>query len=843
MDLLKERQSGIVNLEKIGENKFISTSNDPQIYYTFDKPLMYGWFKVKCKIAVSSPNDKFYAKLFFDFGEGLSEKNSTDICLNNGEESVFYIKLNNDCRLIRLDPHENMPSGITITIFYFELQSQNRNNVFFKEVIKRGGFIKGTKTALKAVEIDLKKLKKNLKEQVVNYVELPKAETESRKQLFDNIFEKMTFFSRNQSDYFQPKREFKVFNTSLKAIALYLPQFHPISENDKNWGKGFTEWTNVTKAYPHFEGHYQPHLPADLGFYNLSNKEAIGEQIQIAKLYGIHGFCIYNYWFDGVKVLEKPLEVIYENKDLDIPFMLCWANENWTKRWDGLDEHVLLRQNHSEESDARYLMSVLKYLKDPRYIRIDNKPVLLVYKPTLFPNFKATTEQWRKLAISNGLPGLYLMAVKGFGCEDPTEFGLDALYEFPPATAAGHIEMDHKDKENMKMYNTDFVGKIYDYRKVANNLKNRIYDKYTVYKGLMLAWDNTARVNSKGHIFHFSNPDVYQEWLFDIAKYTSLKFKEENQFIFINAWNEWAEGTHLEPDRHYGYSYLDKTAQVLEYFPKKKNQEPVLKNDIGFCIHVYYYDLWDEIQKRLKNISFEFQLFMSITEGKKGECENLKKKILKQYPSANIRIVKNKGRDVLPFIEFIDDIIKSGCKYLCKIHTKKSIHRTDGDKWRSDLYNKLIGDDGVVKMISNYFIHYPQIGIIGPQGHLLNTKNYWGYNRKLVHKLAKQLDYDIDEEFHFVAGTMFWIRTDILKSLKKLNLKESDFEDEENMSNIKDGTLSHAIERIFSICSTVNNKCVIDTRVFHGHLGTDFKSIKRYDPNNYDFAMPIVVDK
>jgi lipopolysaccharide biosynthesis protein len=176
---------------------------------------------------------------------------------------------------------------------------------------------------------------------------------------------------------------------------------------------------------------------------------------------------------------------------------------------------------------------------------------------------------------------------------------------------------------------------------------------------------------------------------------------------------------------------------------------------------------------------------------------------------------------------------------LCKLHTKKSKHRGDGDKWRDDLYGKLIKDDQFIKMVYNYFEQYPEIGIIGPEGHLLNTRNYWGYNKKLVQKISKQLGYQNEEEFHFVAGTMFWIKTDILTILKSLNLKESDFENEADLVNIKDGTLSHAIERIFSIFCAINNNIVIDTRIFNRYLGVDFKSIKRYDPNNYDFAIPI----
>ena len=200
----------------------------------------------------------------------------------------------------------------------------------------------------------------------------------------------------------------------IKPIAIYLPQFHPTPENDEWWGKGFTEWTNVAKATPRFEGHYQPQLPSDLGFYDLRLEEARMAQEAMAKEYGIHGFCYYHYWFNGKRMLQEPLDRKLKNPKENFPFMLCWANENWTRKWDGGDHKILLKQDYSEEDDKKHIEALIPYFKDSRYIRINNRPVFCIYRSTLFPNIKNTLKIWRDECRKQGLD-IYICRFETFG--------------------------------------------------------------------------------------------------------------------------------------------------------------------------------------------------------------------------------------------------------------------------------------------------------------------------------------------------------------------------------------------------------------------------------------------
>lgn len=339
-----------------------------------------------------------------------------------------------------------------------------------------------------------------------------------------------------------------------KVLAFYLPQFHRIKENSEWWGPGFTEWTNVVKAKPNYTGHYQPHLPRDLGFYDLSHTETLKEQSELAKAYGIDGFCIYYYWFSGRELLEKPLQNILKS-DIDISFCLCWANENWTRTWDGDSKSVLIRQEYRDDDPVRFIESILPYLKDKRYIRVSNKPMLVVYRAKQIPNPKAVFNIWRNRVTREGLDGLHIVAVEYHDISTPEEVGADAMVEFPPHRFSGP---DAKCDFPFNLVNSNFNGGILDYVKVIAQSANRTAPKFPLYRGIMPSWDNTARRQDNSTIVHGSSPLLFTYWLRYLRCYSATTFQRDKEdFIFINAWNEWGEGCHLEPDQKYGLQYLE----------------------------------------------------------------------------------------------------------------------------------------------------------------------------------------------------------------------------------------------------------------------------------------------
>ncbi|WP_242091610.1 glycoside hydrolase family 99-like domain-containing protein [Aestuariivivens sediminicola] len=356
----------------------------------------------------------------------------------------------------------------------------------------------------------------------------------------------------------------------LRSIAFVLPQFHPIPENDLWWGKGFTEWTNVKKAKPLFKGHYQPHVPTELGYYDLRDPQTREAQANMAKKYGIHGFCYYHYWFNGKRLLNYPLDEMLKQGKPNMPFMYCWANENWTRRWDGLDHEILIKQDYSFEDDKTHIRWLCeKVFSDRRYIRVDDCPVFMVYRPDLFPDISKTSNIWRDIAVNEfGYKGLYLCVAESFdNFKNPKEFNFDASVEFSP-----HRVMKNKKRSKywIKFLKRFFIRKpatytysLRDFKLGVREQMDRSTPDYKLYRSVTPGWDNTARKGNNASIGLGSSPKLYYKWLRHI-KDNFRPFSEDENFIFINAMNEWAEGNHIEPCEKYGNAYLKATKRALE---------------------------------------------------------------------------------------------------------------------------------------------------------------------------------------------------------------------------------------------------------------------------------------
>ncbi|KAF0102861.1 MAG: polysaccharide biosynthesis protein [bacterium] len=359
-------------------------------------------------------------------------------------------------------------------------------------------------------------------------------------------------------------------SADIRAIAFYLPQFHPIPENDEWWGKGFTEWRNVTKANPVFPEHYQPHLPADLGFYDLRLPEVREAQAELARQYGIHGFCYYHYWFNGRRILERPFNEVLQSGKPDFPFCLCWANENWTRVWDGGERNVLLSQIYSSEDDLAHIRSLISAFKDPRYIRIDGKPLFLVYRTESLPNPFKSAQIWREEAARAGIGDLYLVRVAGFDdTVDPREIGFDAAVEFAPDWRKS-VDSVHRDPISRLLINFGIGSKGYLNHFVTryDGLIRRMQDKpmpdYIFFRCVTPGFDNSSRRSRGAAILIGNTPERYGSWLADVVQQTRRHYIGDHRLVFINAWNEWAEGNHLEPDLRNGLSFLEATRQALD---------------------------------------------------------------------------------------------------------------------------------------------------------------------------------------------------------------------------------------------------------------------------------------
>lgn len=603
----------------------------------------------------------------------------------------------------------------------------------------------------------------------------------------------------------------------LRFIAYYLPQFHPFAVNDQAWGVGFTEWTNTTKAIPQYKGHYQPHLPSELGHYDLRLPEVMRAQIEMAKAHGIHGFCFHYYWFDGQTVMDLPLRQFLAHPDMDQPFCICWANENWTRRWDGMESDVILRQDYTHEKCLEFIHDLLPILKDPRYIRVNGRPLLVIYRPLLIPQLQQVVDSWREVASQAGLPGLWLVCAQTFGLVDPRPIGFDAAVEFPPHKINDRIE----DTPPETLWNPDFKGKTWRYADAVGEALTRDAQPYPLYRCAFPSWDNEARKPAAGYSFSQATPPQFGEWLATCASYARETASTPDNFVFINAWNEWAEGAHLEPDRHFGYAWLE---QVAHQAGRSGAGEPAplsyglplsassSQARVAVIVHLYYEDTWPGIAEALKTLPDPFDLIITTVAEKHA---HLQRQVMADFPAAEIHVVDNRGRDIRPFMAALPLLLHRRYEAVLKLHSKKSLHRGDGDIWRQNLIAQLLPSGAEMQAMVQSLRQYPSLGLIAPDGNVLNLQRYIGSNEawvgRLVGELGQTPDWLAQARPWFAAGTMFWFKPRSIQALLHCPSVQRDaFETEAGQI---DGTLAHAIERVLGCATLANGYHLIDTRL------------------------------
>lgn len=359
---------------------------------------------------------------------------------------------------------------------------------------------------------------------------------------------------------------------ALRFLAFYLPQFHPITENDEWWGRGFTDWTNVAKARPLFPGHEQPHLPADLGFYDLRLPETRAAQAELAQQYGIDGFVYYHYWFNGRRLLERPFQEVLRTGEPRLPFALCWANENWTRVWNGGERDVLLSQSYSDADDLSHIRHLAAAFADDRYIRIDGRPVFFVYRTSRLPDPRRTADLWRSECSRLGVGEPYLCAVEAFTKEarPPDELGFDAAVQFAPDRSRLMRRL-HEPPRPVRIVRRIFrprspyrLCQLHDYSAAVDGALSDPGVPYLRYPCVTPGWDNTPRrPRGGGLVLVKSTPQEYERWLCGVIDQMLPPSPEEN-LVFVNAWNEWAEGNHLEPSQRWGRAYLEAHARAVD---------------------------------------------------------------------------------------------------------------------------------------------------------------------------------------------------------------------------------------------------------------------------------------
>jgi lipopolysaccharide biosynthesis protein len=645
-----------------------------------------------------------------------------------------------------------------------------------------------------------------------------KRESQPSDSLYHQIYACYSDSARHQpsGEYYAPDSDPGLEKTDLpvRIIAFYLPQFHPIAENDEWWGKGFTEWTNVSKAVPQFEGHYQPRLPGELGFYDLRVAQVQRRQTELARQYGIYGFCYHYYWFAGRRLLERPIEQMLADSSLDFPFCICWANENWTRRWDGQENEILLAQEHSPQSDIQFIEDAAILFRDPRYIRIEGRPLLIVYRVNLLPEPRETVERWRVRCRELAVGEPYLVAAQTFGITDPRPYGFEAAVEFLPP----HNTPAEDITDRVALLNPDYKGRIYSYRSVLDNvLASERSKPYPVFRCASPGWDNEPRKPGGGHIFTGATPRLYAEWIADLGRKTSARSNPNERILFVNAWNEWAEGAYLEPDRRFGYAYLRATAKILRLLAQERPpfegpgirwlvDEPTESGArIAVMAHVYHAERWEDLVAYLDNIAESFDLFAAVVHEDDASCvcaslpENVERCFL--------GVVPNRGRNIASFLAFLRIVQRLDYEIALRVNTEGTSMCNGDESWK-DMLEKSLGSRAATSDILCLLRSEREIGLIAPSGHLLPAESSWGQRGEaelnLMHFARLVTEVGLPRRtrgFCFPAGPLYWFRPRALSPLAALEIEEDDVPSESGQA---DWTIAHALEPIVGLASSTD---------------------------------------
>ena len=580
--------------------------------------------------------------------------------------------------------------------------------------------------------------------------------------------------------YYENDIDFSKYSTNIKAIALYMPDFYQIKSNN------FNSLDFLKKVKPIYKDHHQPRIPGDenyLKYYDLSNHKVIQKQINLAKRHGIYGFAIYFYWFSGKTIFDKPLNIIYKN-NIEFHYLLIWKNEN-IYNWNN---ELLLEEKYEENDPVLFIKDIKKYLIDKKYIKIDGKPIIGIYNPISFPKLQILT--WREKAREFGIGEIFVISTSNNYLK-PELNGqklFDAAYESPPNDLIENNFLRNKD--NYFFHYTGLIYKSLSFKYENNNL--------TVYRSSMLEWDNSL-ISNKSTIFEDYSPELFYLINKIIINWTLKENNESNNLIFINAWNNYFEGTYLEPDEKYGYSSINALSKALFDLPYKKMIYNISyfmnKTYIAVQAHVFYQEIINEIINKTNNIPLYFDLY--ITTDSNQKMEYIQKNIEKFSKSNKyyIQLVQNKGRDLLPFLNQMGEVYNK-YKYICHIHSKKllHLHPNYGVDFRTFLFLNLLGNSEIISECLTDFENNEKLGLIFPDicvgniEHSMNIENVLRNN--MIYILNKIFPgHRIGNKLEFPMSNMFWARIESIYQIFKIDYSKI-FKDDSQL-------LLYAFERIW----------------------------------------------
>jgi len=609
--------------------------------------------------------------------------------------------------------------------------------------------------------------------------------------------------NNNQMPEYENNINYSSFKSDVKPIALYLPLFNDNNETNRSNDGYNNGWTNIKKCQPLFKGHHQPRIPGDinnyLDYYNTVNISVIKKQVELAKNHGIYGFAIYYFWFYGKKLYEKPLNLYSNNKNINFPFLLIWVSNNLTDKFDRKKEEIFFKNTYIEQYSKLFIKDTKKYLMDNRYIKINNKPVLGIYEPFKIKNLNETIKKLREKANENEIGELFILI-----CLNTNKTNkiinlklFDGVYDFPPFNSLGSFKIKFK---NTFIY-SELIYKNFEYNYTIS--KN-----FFLFRCSMMQWDNCPSFKNCD-IFDYYSPEQFYFINKLIIDWTKKHYDKEKRFFFINSWNNWYKGSYLEPDSKYGYASINSLSKAIFNLPyiEHFNLSNLNSNSkIAIQVHLFYEDLINDIINITNEIPVKFDLFISVCS---QNAKEIIEKIIYKNSKANffeIKIVSNKGRDILPFLIQMKKAHHK-YKYICHIHSKKSFHVEFGNEWRNYLYFNLLGSSQIITEILTEFEKYDKLGLIFPEPFykILTThgKTIKDSNIKYMNFIIKNIfpKYRISENyFDFPEGNMFWAKTEAIYQIFEIDIKKR-FRKENGKL---DSTIFHGIERIWTYLAKLN---------------------------------------